>query len=56
MSNDRFFKEKEVIWINKLYWNCPTCSALGVFSLTKDLQPKYCSQCGQKLKFPVKPS
>lgn len=54
MDDNRFFEEKEIIWMNKLYWSCPTCGTWGIFPLKRSIAPKYCHQCGQKIKFPVK--
>ena len=54
MDKNRFFEEKEIIWISKIHWRCPTCGTWGMFPLSKDTQPKYCYMCGQKIKFPIK--
>lgn len=51
MNNNRFFKEKEIIWKNKLIWICPTCESEGLFALDKSSHPNYCVKCGQKLKY-----
>lgn len=51
MDNNRFFEEKEIIWINKITWACPTCHAEGIFALDKSCHPNYCAKCGQKIKY-----
>lgn len=51
MDNNRFFEEKEIIWINKITWMCPTCNTESVFALDKSCHPNYCAKCGQKIKY-----
>ena len=54
MDDNRFFEEKEIIWVNQLCWACPTCKTQGMFPISRSTQHKYCRMCGQKIKFPIK--